>query len=85
MDDIIFVAETLFHGVWSMLLNIDFPGTDISLAALSLAVLVICFVVAIFKFLTGFSAGSSTYGRAADAMEKAKRTYDSRHKRRIGF
>jgi len=51
MDDIVMVAETLFGGVWRMLLNTDFPGTDISLAALSIAVLIICFVIRIFSFV----------------------------------
>lgn len=85
MDSIVLVAKTLFTGVWNLLLNTNFPGTEISLAALSITLIIIGFTVGIFKFLTGFSADGSTYGRAADAMEKAKRTYDSRHKRRIGF
>lgn len=85
MDDIISVAETLLGGVWNMLLNTNFPGTDISLATLSLAVLIICFLISIFKYLTGMQMGGSTYGRAADAVEKAKISYDKRHRNKIGF
>lgn len=85
MDDIILVAKTLFSNVWNMLLNINFPGTDISLAALSIAVLIISFTIGIFKTITGFSMGGSTYGRASDAVDKAKSAYKAAHKRKIGF
>lgn len=85
MESIILVAQTLFTGVWNLLLNTNFPGTEISLAALSITVIIIVFMISIFKLLTGFSMGGSTYGRAADSADKVKRTYDSRHKRKIGF
>lgn len=85
MDDIISVARTLFSGVWDMLLNTDFPGTDISLAALSVAVIIIAFSIRIFNFISGFGASGSTYGQAADALEKGKSAYDRTHKRKIGF
>lgn len=85
MKDIVIVAKTLFDGVWNMLLSTSFPGTDISLAALSIAVMVICFVIRIFSFITGFSAGGATYGRAADAVEKVKHSHDLANKRKIGF
>ena len=85
MGDIVLVAKTLFDGVWRMLVETKFPGTDFSLAALSIAVLIAVFAIAILKLITGFSMGGSTYGRASDAVEKAKLAYDSKHKRKIGF
>lgn len=85
MENIILVAKTLFTGVWNLLLNTKFPGTNFSLAALSITLIIIGFTIGIFKLITGFSMGGSTYGRAADAADKVKRTYDSRHKRKIGF
>lgn len=85
MDNIVTVAETLFLGVWHMLLETDFPGTDISLAAISIAVMIAGFAIRIFSYLTGFRGGGATYGRAADAADRAKATYDSKNKRKIGF
>ena len=74
MNDIVMVAKTLFDGVWNMLLSVNFPGTDISLAALSIAVMVIGFVIRIFGLLTGFSVDGAIYGRSADAMDKVRHT-----------
>lgn len=85
MEDIVLVAETLFNGVWEICVQTNFPGTNFSLAAIAIAVMIAGFAIRIFSFLTGFSAGGSTYGQAADAMEKGKAAYDQTHKRKIGF
>ena len=72
MDNIRMIAETFFTGVWQMMLQTDIPGTDISIAGLSLALLVIGLSIRIFSYLTGFHMGS--YGAAADAAEKGRST-----------
>lgn len=86
MDDIILVAETLFNGVWNILVATKFPGTEFSLAAITIAIMIACFAIRIFSYLTGFHAGGSTYGQAADAMEKGKSAYlHLKPKNKIGF
>lgn len=85
MENIATVAKTLFDGVWSMLVETDFPGTDFSLAAVSVAVLIACLAVRIFSYLTGFHSGGVSYGRASDSLEKAKAAYNSSHRNKIGF
>ena len=85
MESIILVAQTLFTGVWNLLLNTNFPGTEISLAALSITVMIIVFMISIFKLLTGFSMGGSTYGRAADSVEKVKSARDNRDAIKLSF
>ena len=85
MSDVIDVVKVFFEGAWNLLLQTDFPGMDISLAAISIAVLIAGFSIRIFGYLTGFHAGGDTYGKAADAAEKAKAAYDHTHKRKIGF
>lgn len=72
MDNIILVAKTLFDGVWNLLLNTKFPGTNFSLAALSITLIIIGFTISIFKVLTGFHMGDATYGRAARSSERIK-------------
>lgn len=85
MDSIILVAQTLFTGVWNLLLNTNFPGTEISLAAISITVIIIGFSIGIFKLLTGFYMGGSTYGRAANAADKVKSSYKRSQERKSGF
>lgn len=81
MDNIRMIAETFFNGGWRMMLETDIPGTDISVAGFSIAILVIGFSIRIFGYLTGFHMGS--YGAAADAAEKGKNAI-SRLKRKSG-
>lgn len=74
MDNLVLVAKNLFSGVWNMLLQTDFPGTDISLAAFTLAIVVMTGAIKIFGYLTGFRAGYG-YGAAADSAAKAHAAY----------
>lgn len=74
MDNIRMIAETFFTGTWKMMLGTDIPGTDISIAGFSIALLVISLSLRIFSYLTGFHMGS--YGAAADAAEKGRNTYN---------
>ena len=85
MDSIVLVAKTLFTGVWNLLLNTNFPGTEISLAALSITLIIIGFTVGIFKFLTGFHMGDATYGRSANAVDKVKNAYKRSQDHKSGF
>lgn len=85
MSNIILVADTLFTGVWNMLLSVNFPGTNFSLAALSVTLIIIGFTIGIFKLLTGFSMGDATYGRAASAYDRIKSAdHKARWKRKWG-
>ncbi len=70
------VASALFGGVWRLLLETDFPGLGVSIAAVSVALVLIRFSIRIFGFLTGFGMSGGDYGRAASAAEKAKSDYD---------
>lgn len=74
MENILSVAETFFTGGWRMALETDIPGTDISVAGFAVALFLISFSIRIIGFMTGFRGGGS-YGRAANAAEKAKNTY----------
>lgn len=85
MSDVVDTVKVFFQGAWNLLLQTDFPGTDISLAAISLAVLIAGFAIRIFSYLTGFHGGSDTYGKAADAADRAKAAYEHTHRRKIGF
>lgn len=85
MDDIALVAKTLFDGVWTMLVQTKFPGTDFSLAAISIAVMIACFAIRIFSFLSGLRSGGASYGQAADSFEKAKAAYNNSRRNKIGF
>lgn len=85
MKDIALVAKTLFDGVWEMLVQTNFPGTDFSLAAISVAVMIACIAIRIFSYFTGFHSGGASYGQAADSAEKANIAYKNAHKNKIGF
>lgn len=74
MENIAMIAETFFTGTWKMMLETDIPGTDISIAGFSIALLVIGLSLRIFGYLTGFHMGS--YGAAADAAEKGKNAFN---------
>ncbi len=85
MDNIVEVAETFFGGAWDMLLKTDFPGTNVSLAAVSISFAVIGFSIRLLGFLTGFGMSASGYGRAADSAEKMKNAIQWKNRRKIGF
>ncbi len=72
MSDVIDVVKVFFEGAWNLLLKTNFPGTEISLAAISIAFLVAGFSIRIFGYLTGFHMGDGSYGRAADSIEKVR-------------
>lgn len=81
MEEFMMIAETFLTGGWKMMYETKIPGLDISVAGLSLALLLIGFSIRIIGFLTGFHMGS--YGAAADAAEKGRNTYN-RLKRKSG-
>ena len=66
------VAETIFGGVWRLMLRTDFPGLGVSIASVAVSLLLIRFSIRLFSFFTGFGAGVSDYGRAADSAEKIR-------------
>lgn len=72
MSDVIDVVKVFFEGAWNLLLQTDFPGTDISLASISIAFLIAGFAIRVFGFLTGFRMGDGSYGRAADSVDKIR-------------
>ena len=76
MDNVAEVAKVMFGGVWKMILQTDFPGTDISLAAVFISVFIASFSIRIFGVLTGFGLNGSDYGRAANHLEKYRSMKD---------
>ena len=70
MDDFIMVAETFLTGGWKMMYQTEIPGLGVSVAGLSLALLLMGFSIRILGYLTGFRMGS--YGAAASAADKVK-------------
>lgn len=73
MEDFIMIAETFLTGGWKMMYQTEIPGTGVSVAGFSLALLLMGFSIRLISYLTGFRMGS--YGAAANAAEKAKSTY----------
>lgn len=66
------VTNTVFGGVWKLLLGVEFPGIGVSIAAVVVALVLIRFSIRIFGFFTGFHAGGGDYGRASNAIDKYK-------------
>lgn len=85
MDNLLFVAKTFLENAWRFFVEIEIPGLDISVGALSVALFIIGFSIRIFSYLTGFHMGGGSYGQAADAADKVKSAYDHSHRRKIGF
>ena len=79
------VAATFLGGIWKMLLKVDYPGLDVSIAGVMIAFLLMRLSIALFKYLTGFSAGSSDYGKAADSVERYKSAKKWEGRKKIGF
>lgn len=69
------VAESIFKGVWDLLLNTQFPGLNVPIAAVVIGLLLIRLSLNIFGYLTGFGMNSGDYGRAATMAEKTKNYY----------
>ena len=72
MNNIVEVAETFFGGVWKMLLETDFPGTNVSMAAVTISLFIASFSLRLLGVITGFGAGAADYGRAADRANKIR-------------
>ena len=66
------ISRALFHSIWEMLVQLDYPGLNVSFAGVMVSVLLIRLSISIFKYLTGFSAGGSDYGRATDWVNKGQ-------------
>lgn len=81
MDNLLLVAKTFLENAWKFFVQINVPGLDISVGSLGIALLLIGFSVRIFSYLTGFHMGGGSYGRAADAADKAKSAYDHVNRR----
>lgn len=75
------VAECIFKGVWDLLLNTQFPGLKVPIAAVVIGLLLIRLSLKIFGYLTGFGMSGGDYGRAANMAEKAKNEYSRRKMR----
>lgn len=69
------VAESIFKGVWDLLLNIQFPGLNVPIAAVVIGLLLIRLSLKIFGYLTGFGLNGGDYGRAATMAEKTRNYY----------
>lgn len=69
------VAECIFKGVWDLLLNTQFPGLNVPIAAVVIGLLLIRLSLKIFGYLTGFGLNGGDYGRAATMAEKTKNYY----------
>lgn len=78
MDVVSDVASALFGGVWRLLLETEFPGIGVSVAGVAVALVLIRFSIRIFGFLTGFGISGGDYGRASEAIDKAKVAYDKK-------
>lgn len=78
MQNIVLVAKTVFAGVWDLCLNTLMPGTNLSIAAFVVALMIIGFALKLFSVLTGFRMGGSTYGKAATSADKVKHLRDKR-------
>lgn len=69
------VAESIFKGVWDLLLNTQFPGLNVPIAAVVIGLLLIRLSLKIFGYLTGFGMSGGDYGRAATMAEKTRNYY----------
>lgn len=69
------VAESIFKGVWDLLLNTWFPGLNVPIAAVVIGLLLIRLSLKVFGYLTGFGMNGGDYGRAATMAEKTKNYY----------
>lgn len=72
MDNVAEVAKSIFSGIWELCLHTDFPGLDVSIAAVIVALLLIRLSIKVFGYLTGFGMNGGDYGRAANIAEKYK-------------
>lgn len=72
MDNVRDVGRAIFSGIWDLCLHTDFPGLDVSIAAVIVALLLIRLSIRVFGYLTGFGMNGGDYGRAANILEKYK-------------
>ena len=80
------VSENIFGNIWELFLSVKVPGLDISFAALLIALFLIRFSIRLFGFVSGFTGMSGAdYGKAADLSDKARISYEMKHRRKIGF
>lgn len=66
------VANAVFSGVWDLMMNTEFPGVGVSIAGVAVTLIFVRFSIRIVGFLAGFHANGGDYGRAANAIDKAK-------------
>ena len=72
MSNVKDVGTAIFSGIWDLCLHTEFPGLDVSIAAVIVALLLIRLSIKVFGYLTGFGMSGSDYGRAASTAEKYK-------------
>ena len=72
MDNVAEVGKAIFSGIWDLCLHTDFPGLDVSIAAVIVGLLLIRLSIRVFGYLTGFGVNGGDYGRAATGLEKLK-------------
>ena len=65
-------CRTFFHDILQLLVKTDYPGVDVSIAGVMVSVLLMRLSISVFKYLTGFSASDSDYGRATDWVHKGQ-------------
>lgn len=51
--DLLLVVETLFSNTWMLLTGVDYPGLDISVAAVLISLYLIVFSIVIIKHFMG--------------------------------
>lgn len=78
MDNVAEVGKSIFSGIWELCLHTDFPGLDVSIAAVIVALLLIRLSIKVFGYLTGFGLSGGDYGKAANMAEKVKNEYNRR-------
>ena len=66
------IAQALFGSIWKLMLAVDYPGVGVSVAGVTIAFLLMRLSISLFKYIAGFSASGSDYGRATKQMDRYK-------------
>ena len=57
MSDFMLAVESIFSNVWTLLTSINFPGTEMSIAQISIGAAMACFSLRVLTHSFGLSAG----------------------------
>ena len=80
------VISTVFGGIWKIMVGVEVPGLGVSIAAFSVALLLMRFSIFLFHFISGLGGMSAgDYGRGANLADRAKSSYAWNNGRKIGF